>query len=122
MKVQKRRYKPLIFALSFVLASPVMGATYVWRAQVTNTLVDSSFYGGCMAMVTPGPEIQTGNCGAQWVTFSCTGEYNPKDVGNQKFTAAQLSLVMGTSVLLVATDEQTHNGYCFAQRIDNSQN
>ena len=53
-----------------------------------------------------------------WVTFSCSGDFNSKSQGNLKFQNAQLAMVTGKQVALLVDDSKKHNGYCWARRID----
>jgi len=53
-----------------------------------------------------------------WVTFSCSGDFNSKSQGNLKFQNAQLAMVTGKNVVLRIDNSKKHNGYCFAHRID----
>ena len=86
--------------------------------KVNAVLVDSVNFGGCMALIVPGPEATLINCGAAWVTFSCTGDFNTKTFGNSKLQMVQLAKVADMNVSLLIDDTKMHNGYCFAQRID----
>lgn len=93
-----------------------------WDAQVLAIVTDSSAFGGCIALVSPAPSAQAGvNCAGDYVTFSCTGDFNSKSAGASKLSAAQLAFVTQGTVRLVVQDQFTHNGYCFARRIDNRQ-
>jgi hypothetical protein len=86
---------------------------------VTRILVDSESFGECMALVVPGPESLPLNCQVNWVSFSCSGDFNSRSVAQQKFSAAQLSYVTQTPMRIVIDDARRHNGYCFAVRADN---
>ena len=107
----------LVIAL---MAGPALSASATYEATVEKLLVDERFYGTCMAFVSPGPHEQQGlTCAGNYVTFSCSGDFNSKAAGNQKFSSAQLALVTGAPVTIQVVDDKKHNGYCFVPRIDN---
>lgn len=89
-----------------------------FTATVTRNLVDSTLYGKCMISIIPDPATLLPSCGADWVTFSCSGDFNSKSEGSLKFSNAQLAQVSSKPILLFVDDTKKHNGYCFAQRID----
>jgi hypothetical protein len=73
-----------------------------------------------MALTSPGPQSTGLACGINFVSFDCTGDFASRSQAQQKLSAAQLALVTGKQVRLVVDDSQTHNGYCFVRRIDNT--
>jgi hypothetical protein len=92
---------------------------YIVSTHVTVTLVDASgFYGGCMALIDKNPKLTLPACRDNWVSFSCTGIYAPKDLAYRMFETAQLALVTNKTVTLRIEDAKLHNGYCYASRID----
>lgn len=90
-----------------------------WSATIYEVMVDSANFGHCMAATEPGPETVLPNCSSKWVTFSCSGDFNSKNAGNLKLQAAQLALITGNRVAILATDAKKHNGYCFSPRVQN---
>lgn len=111
-------YRQMLLGLLISWSSLASSSQVFYTGTVTAVLVDSVNFGGCMALMTPGPEATLTNCGAGWVTFSCTGDFNTKTLGNSKLQMAQLAKVANLNVGLVVDDTKMHNGYCFAQRID----
>lgn len=97
----------------------VAGTAEVSGATVTRLVTDSSLYGGCIAYLVPGPESTSLSCSANWVTFSCTGDFNTKAQGNTKFAAAQLAYVTGNNFRVFLDDSKKHNGICWARIADN---
>jgi len=87
---------------------------FVNRTQVT---ADASF-GGCMAQLSVDPASILPVCGANWVTFSCTGDFTDQVRAYRMLDQAQLALAANKQVLVQFTDTSLHNGYCFASRID----
>ncbi len=107
-----------LLAASVGVVSTVQAATGVIQTQVLQTLVDSEHFGGCMAFLAA-PPVGTGlNCAGQWVTFSCTGDFNSKDIAYKKFETAQLAYALGHRIIVTVDDTKKHNGYCFARRVD----
>ena len=110
------------FSLMMAAAGSAVGAEADLFGVVTRTLIDGRFYGGCMAKIVPGPETIGIECSPEYVTFSCSGDFNTKEVGNRKFSGAQLSLVSQGRVSVRVDDTKKHNGYCYARRLDNIAN
>ena len=107
-------------ALAGVIASPLtLGATATLAANVTRTLVsaDTSF-GGCMASLSADPASVLPTCGANWVSFSCTGDFTDKVRAYHMLDQAQLALAANKRVSVKITDASLHSGYCFVLRID----
>lgn len=96
------------------------GATASYFAQVDRIISDDVNFGGCMAVTVPGPQSTGLTCGNNFVTFDCTADFGSKSAAQQKLSAAQLAFVTNKQVRLVIDDAQTHNGYCFVRRIDNT--
>lgn len=88
------------------------------EGQVERVLVaGDARFGGCMARLSSDPGRYL-NCGANWVSFSCTGDFTDAVRGYRMLDQAQLALATGRAVGVEVTDSKKHNGYCFAQRID----
>ena len=58
------------------------------------------------------------NCPSNWVTFSCSGTYNPKDIAYRKVDLAQMAKATGRPVTVLIDDTKKHNGFCYAWRLD----
>ena len=106
-----------IFAL-VSLASSVQAETAKLTATVEKTLVIDSSFGSCMASVNPLPGSVLAGCNSSWVTFSCTGDFNSKAVGQQKMQVAQLAQITGGTIDFYLDNTRKHSGYCFAWRVD----
>lgn len=107
--------------LLFFLTESSLAATAGKKVNVEAILLDDTAYGGCMAKVSPSPATYNGvSCAANYVTFSCTGEYNSKSISANKFAAAQLAYVTGNQLYIIVDDTKKHNGYCYAKRVDNA--
>ncbi|MDA8554991.1 hypothetical protein N9K98_07240 [Luminiphilus sp.] len=88
------------------------------NAEVLTLLYDDENFGYCMAKVSPAPSSVSSDCKTDWVTFSCSGDYNPKSVGQTKYDLAQLAYVVGKRLDLKLETTELHNDFCFATRVD----
>jgi len=87
--------------------------------QVDSVLVTADEqYGGCMALLSVGPQGVLPSCGWGWVTFSCSGEYADRVRAYRMLDQAQLANTTGYWAYVEFQDDKTHDGYCFATRID----
>lgn len=104
----------------FLLLSGVChSASTGFEARVERTMIDEESNGGCMAYIVPSPSAQGLFCKPDWITFSCVGEYNSEEFGQQKMAAAQLALITRSRVWITVTDNKKHDGFCFGRRIVN---
>lgn len=113
----------IIWLAGIILASLVadasQGAVVRLRgAEVLALLYDDENFGYCMAKVTPAPASVSSDCKTDWVTFSCSGDYNAKSVGKTKFEQAQLAYIAGKRLDMKLDTTQLHNDFCFATRVD----
>lgn len=103
-----------LLALITLAGPPAWSGTVFYETEVERVLVDSVYYGGCMAFLKEAPS----NGCHHWVTFSCAGDFNEQVFGFRKLDQAQLALAAGKRVRVIVDDSKKHNGYCFARRID----
>ncbi len=114
-------FKQAALAVTVLLASTgsVWADSAAFRPLIVKvTVSDPDTFGGCMAKTSIDPQTTLPTCKANWVTFSCNGQFNPKDVGHLKLDQAQLAMVLNKQTRIEITDTKKHNGYCFATRID----
>lgn len=115
--------KMLMIVLTFVIGI-MTTSTFAAKAdfEVTvNRLFTSNpdTFGGCMANVGRKiSNIAAVDCTSYWVSFSCSGELNPKDTAYHMYDAAQLSLALGNTIRVWVDDTKKHNGHCVANRVD----
>ena len=105
--------------LCLSLAGPAMAAdasVYTHIERVMISADDSD--GGCMAKLSVPPQTQLPACAADWVSFSCTGEFAEPLRAYRMLDQAQLALVTGNQTEVSFTDANLHDGHCFAYRID----
>lgn len=111
--------RSIIFLIAVIASGPVLSATAkLTEVTALKTLVDNTSYGACMLKISPGPQALLPGCQKDWVTFSCSGDFNSKSIGNLKFQSAQLALVTDKKLTLTIDNSRKHNGYCFARRVD----
>jgi len=109
-------------------AGPACAVLGGLTTAVARTLVSNqNLYGGCMAglavpintaVVSPGQPATTLNCPGNYVSFSCTGTYNSKDLAFYMLDQAQLALSLNKQLYVTVDDTKLHNGYCVALRVD----
>jgi hypothetical protein len=81
-------------------------------------MTDGKENGGCMVALAANPKTKSPACANSWVSFSCTGAYNPKDLAFDMLDSAKLALALNKRVTITFDDNLLHNGYCTATRID----
>ena len=114
----------LLSVFLLMIISPTLWAEKGFiTAHVTQILVaDEGLWGGCMAYLDKKVATQSNiplNCPDNgWVTFSCDGTYNSKDIAYRKLDLAQKSEITGHLVSAFIDDTKKHNGYCYAWRFD----
>lgn len=111
--------KHIIPILLLTLSSSLWASTATMTTSITRTLLDSSRFGNCMVLLDRSIRDSTNlNCPSRWVSFSCDGTYQPRDIANSMFDSAQMALALDKRVSIQIDDLKKHNGYCFAYRID----
>ena len=111
--------------ISAIILSSVLSTGQVFagknkaNAHVTRIIIsDGGTFGGCMALLDVDVAAVSGlNC-TNWVSFSCSGEYNSKDIAYRKLDIAQKSEVTGHKAIFFIDDSKKHNGHCYAYRVD----
>lgn len=110
----------VLLFVGLTLGGPANAATGVLTTTITATSVSSNSYGGCLAKL--GDAVNTAvpavNCPDNWVSFSCTGSYNSKDLAFYMLDQAQLALSLNKQVVVRVDDNKIHTPYCVATRID----
>lgn len=109
----------ILFVLVSGFAFTSHAAKAVIQGKIERTLTsDGATYGGCMIFLDQVLANYALNCTGRWVTFSCTGDFAPKDAAYRMFDSAQLALALDKEVLVIVDDLKKHNGFCYAERID----
>ncbi len=93
-------------------------ATAIITGKITKTVYAKGLYGGCMAALDVGINNVSGlDCVGSYVTFSCSGVFNEKDIAYHMASTAEMALALGNDAKVYITDSKKHNGYCFAYRV-----
>jgi len=94
-----------------------------WKTTVTDVMVDSTEYGGCMAKLSSGPaDNGLPTCNNNWVSMDCFANFYSKSDSANKLSVAQLGYVTGKPVRLRVRDTYTYNRfYCVVERMDSAQ-
>ena len=106
----------MVLGLMFcITASDAVGVA----GKVTRTLLaDDGRFGACMILLNVSLASQGLDCPGGWVTFSCSGEFQAKDVAWRMFDSGQMALALGNTVWVYVDDTRKHNGYCFGEGIN----
>ena len=115
--------KGFVYTLLLFAASPQVLAANVPidNVTVTDTLIDDQYYGGCMAKISPSPSTESGDCGADFVTFACDGTFGTKSTNRIKYDAAVAAYALadsGAKLQVVLDTAKKINGFCYAARVD----
>ena len=114
--------KPVVIMLAVLNSIAVDAAVATWKTTVTEVMIDSTLYGGCMAKLASGPATAgLAGCNDTWVSMDCFGNFYSKSDSANKLSTAQLGYVTGNKVRLRVRDTYTYNGsYCVVERMDSS--
>lgn len=119
MLKQRRPVLASIVVTGLLMSPAGYAADAIFEADVQRVLVTADdAVGGCMALLSPDPASALPTCGQGWVTFSCSGVYTDNVRAYRMLDQAQLALATGSKVVVSITDNATHAGYCFVNRID----
>ena len=105
--------------LALINFSNAWGASANMTTTVERVLTSAgTLYGGCMALLEGEPSSTGLVCTGRWVTFSCSGDFASRQDALRNFEMAQLAYALEKRVRVTLQDNFTHNGYCFARRIE----
>jgi hypothetical protein len=94
-------------------------ATGVLYSKVKQVLVSAPpLFGSCLVLLEDQISSVGLECTGGWLSFSCTGDFQPKDVAYKMLDMVYLSIVLDQELRFVANDTKKHNGYCVAERVD----
>jgi hypothetical protein len=116
--------KKLIIALSLLVAcqsADVFAARAKVVAKVIQVFIADGVLGNCGAYLSElivDSATSPLNCPSRVVSFSCTGDFLPKDIAYHLYDNAQMSLVLDKTVRVYIDDTKKHNSYCLAYRLD----
>jgi len=76
-------------------------------------------FGACMIQIEADLISNSGiNCPDRWLSLSCSGDFNTKDIAYKMLDFANQSLLLGNDMRIYFTDTKKHNGYCVVYRLD----
>ena len=118
--------KRVMTGIVFLFTASVVSAQQVniENAAIKRIMVDDTRFGGCAAVINPGPQTVAPSCAANWVTFDCLGNLgatgSSKAGARDKLQAAQLALVTKTQTIVRIDPDVTANGAtCYAVTVQN---
>lgn len=113
--------------LSALVASPLLADVAVLNdTKITGLLITAeldgqgnTLYGGCMARISKRDiAAETGlNCPADWVSFSCSGDFLTLADSSRLLNAAQMADALDLSLNIKIDDSRKHNGFCLSTRV-----
>jgi hypothetical protein len=110
--------RPAFMAIALVFSSLSHAGSGTVSTRIDRVMLHETGFGNCMARLEKAPGSVGLNCKENWVSFSCSGDFQPKNIAAMSFSTAQLALVMDNKVNVVVDDGRKHNGYCFAKKIE----
>ncbi len=104
-----------IFGGSILASGTVAAASAEVQTVVNKTMISGQYFGLCtiqLAEQAPGLD-----CPSKWVSASCSGDYNPSNVGWRKFEMAQMAQMLEKELRVRVDDARKHNGQCYASSV-----
>ena len=103
-----------------LLSTSAFSQTGVLRAEVERTLVHDTHFGKCMAYLKKmvNTASNSPDCPSRWVSFSCDGTYNSKDIAYRKLDIAQKTEITNGEMMITVDDTKKHNGHCYAYQVE----
>jgi hypothetical protein len=115
------QYYKTALALAVVISAISIAhaeTSVIQQATVTRTLVDGNHYGHCMATLDVDPQSKLPTCGSRWISLSCDGTFTDRATAFRMYDQFMYAMAADKKVTVFFTDEQKHNGYCVAYRVD----
>lgn len=111
--------KVLLVVLGLGLSTSVLATTAKFDAKVEAIVTSpDSRFGGCMARLDKNIRDAGLDCpAANWVSFSCSGDFYSKDEALRMFDSAQMAKALDREVEIYVSDTKKHNGYCTVRSI-----
>ena len=91
---------------------------WIRGASIDRMLNQTDAYGECMVYLDKTLADEGLNCPSRWVTLSCDGTFNNRDVAARMYDAAMMAMAMEKKVNILVDDSKKQNDYCVAKRID----
>jgi len=101
-----------------VAFNSAVAATGTITAPVDRIMFDNDLYGACVAhFPAHNPKSVLPGCADNWITFDCDAQFNDENKAYEMFSLVQMAFALNKRVRITFTDEQTHNGWCVAKRV-----
>ena len=103
-----------------LLSTSAFSQSGALQAKVTRTLIHDKYFGKCMAHLDKMANTASNapDCPSNWVSFSCDGTYNSKDIAYRKLDIAQKTEITDGEIIISVDDTKKHNGHCYVDRIE----
>ena len=110
--------KHILFTSAFILSINSNAAIIPVEGTVTDLIITpNTYFGGCMVKVQTETPIG-GNCKNEWISFSCSGDFNTPQHAYKMLDLVQMNMVLKNNIRFYLEDRYQHNGYCVAVRTD----
>jgi hypothetical protein len=114
--MNKKYLQGIMVAYLLISCSGAFAAGEWLTGKISMTLSDSNNYGKCMIRSPSfAPVI---DCLGEWVSLSCSGDFNSKEDARRMWDSAQLAVALDLNVELYLVDTEKQNGYCVVKRLD----
>ena len=109
----------VVCSLSLLSTSAFSQRAYI-RARIRSLLIHDKDFGKCMAHLDKMANTASNapDCPSNWVSFSCDGTYNSKDIAYRKLDIAQKTEITDGQMIVYVDDTKKHNGHCYAYRVE----
>jgi hypothetical protein len=117
MKITKKFLLLKLLLLSVMTQAPFAYASNFWiNGKVQEILISDQYFGNCMVRIAD--YNPPSSCLATWITLDCQGTYNSKENSRRMLESIQMAFALDSDVRINITDQQKHNGWCVAKRVD----
>lgn len=114
-KMKKSKTRIVMSLVLLVLGTSGHAAKYSVTGAVDDIFVSKGALGRCAVSVEG--FSAPGNCGSNWVSLDCSGDFNDKSVSRTMLELAQIAKATGSNVSVYFNDSNLHNGRCVAYQL-----
>lgn len=116
MLKNKYLFLPLLIILTLGISSNAWSINFWKTGTIVRTLTDSTKYGGCMIQLSVG--VGNGCPSNGWVSLDCDAIFSDPGEGQRAYATALVALTLDKKISVHINNEQKHNDYCVATRLD----
>jgi len=111
------RYLKIVLPLILLLGGGTQAhsANYKAKGKVKQILLTRDTIGQCAVWIED--FSAPGNCGPQWISLDCKGDFHGKQIGRSMLELAQIAKATDKSVRIWFSDRQRHYGRCTAYQM-----